>query len=75
MTDTQMRRNSDFESLLEKAREEGAIGVEEERLVHRTIKKPSLYRATVKDKLSNVDSAYVPHTHALFEALYSITKG
>tara|TARA_R110000851_G_scaffold63519_1_gene145288 strand:- start:176 stop:475 length:300 start_codon:yes stop_codon:yes gene_type:complete len=68
-----MEKAQKFEGLLKKAREEGAIGVEEERLVHRTLKKPSLYRAAVKEKLTNADASYVPHTYALFEELYTLT--
>tara|TARA_R110000824_G_scaffold375556_2_gene566479 strand:- start:305 stop:571 length:267 start_codon:yes stop_codon:yes gene_type:complete len=62
-----------FTSLLEEAVVEGTIGVEEDKLVTNTLKRPQFYRTLIKDHLERLDKTYTPKTYTLFEELYEHT--
>ena len=62
-----------FNTLLEPAITEGTIGVEEDKLVTNTLRRPQFYRTEIKDQLENIDKTYTPHTYRLFEQLYELT--
>lgn len=62
---------SRFDTLTTEAKLEGVIGVEDEKLIHNTLKKPVVYRKLVRDRLTEIDSEYTPLTHTLFTELYT----
>ena len=63
-----------FNVLLEEAIVEGTIGVEEDKLITNTLRRPQFYRTAIKDHLERVDKTYTPHTYVLFEELYEHTS-
>ena len=60
-----------FDELIKIARVEGAIGVEDEKLIHRTIRRPHVFRKSIRDRLIEIDETYTPLTYQLFTELYT----
>jgi hypothetical protein len=73
LDDDTMSTINKFTSLLEEAVVEGTIGVEEDKLVTNTLRRPQFYRSAIKNHLELVDKTYTPHTYILFEELYEYT--
>lgn len=59
-----------FNSLHDEAETEGTVGVEDERLIWRALKKPSVYINKVRSRLEEIDESYTPKTYKLFSELY-----
>jgi len=60
-----------FDELISSAKIEGAIGVEDEKLIHRTIRRPHVYRKSIRDRLIEIDETYTPLTYQLFTEIYT----
>ena len=62
---------SRFDTLTTEAKLEGVIGVEDEKLIHNTLKRPAAFRKIVRNRLEEIDDEYTPLTHSLFTELYT----
>ena len=70
MSETEIYMNT----LLQDASKEGTIGVEEERLIRKSLARPAYFRSLVNAKLSDTDSKYLPNTFKLWFELYDYLK-
>ncbi len=63
-----------MDTLLQDTSKEGTIGIEEERLIRKSLARPAYFRRLVKNKLGDTDSKYLPNTFRLWFELYDYLK-
>ena len=59
-----------LDRLAAEAKTEGTIGVEEERLIRKSLERPAYFRRRIKSQLSIIDKEYLPKTYKLWSELY-----